>query len=437
MTAIQVNGLGKTYVVPEREGGVRAALSALVRRRTRDVVAVSEVDFSVEPGEIVGFLGPNGAGKTTTLKMLAGLLHPTAGSAQVLGFTPWQRSPDYLGRMALIMGQRNQLQWDIPVLDSFRLNQAIFRIPGADFRTRLDELVDLLELGDLLRKPVRNLSLGERMKCEIAGSLLHYPAVLFLDEPTIGLDVAMQRRIRSFVAEYNARTGACVMLTSHYMADVEALCRRVIVIHQGRLLYDGDLTGLVERFAPHKIITVELEENAAVTSEEVTALLRATSVAGSRRADRGRLHRLRPAHPHSGGGRPAARGSPGGRSHHRGAADRAGDRGRLRATVRRREPSERSSWSRDLRGPTVTSTRTDLPIRVPRTDASRRARSPTTTAASSPPRWPSTWPIAVRWGSGSSPPSSSRWSSSWSGRRWRDPAPPAATPPASSSRTSW
>ncbi len=280
MTAIQVSGLGKTYVVPEREGGVRAALSALVRRRTRDVVAVSEVDFSIEQGEIVGFLGPNGAGKTTTLKMLAGLLHPTAGSAQVLGFTPWQRSPDYLGRMALIMGQRNQLQWDIPVLDSFRLNQAIFRIPGSDFRTRLDELVDLLELGDLLRKPVRNLSLGERMKCEIAGSLLHYPAVLFLDEPTIGLDVAMQRRIRSFVAEYNARTGACVMLTSHYMADVEALCRRVIVIHQGRLLYDGDLTGLVERFAPHKIITVELEENAAVTGEEVTAMLRATSVAG-------------------------------------------------------------------------------------------------------------------------------------------------------------
>ena len=153
MTAIQVSGLGKTYVVPEREGGVRAALSALVRRRTRDVVAVSEVDFSIEQGEIVGFLGPNGAGKTTTLKMLAGLLHPTAGSAQVLGFTPWQRSPDYLGRMALIMGQRNQLQWDIPVLDSFRLNQAIFRIPGSDFRTRLDELVDLLELGDLLASP--------------------------------------------------------------------------------------------------------------------------------------------------------------------------------------------------------------------------------------------------------------------------------------------
>jgi ABC-2 type transport system ATP-binding protein len=262
--AITVTDLGKTYVVPEREGGVRAALAALIRRRTKDVVAVAGVSFTVEAGEIVGFLGPNGAGKTTTLKMLAGLLHPTSGTAEVLGYTPWRRDRDYLGRMSLIMGQRNQLHWDIPVLDSFRLNQAIFRIPATDYQTRLDELVDLLELEDLLRKPVRNLSLGERMKCEIAGSLLHAPAVLFLDEPTIGLDVAMQRRIRSFIAEYNARTGACVMLTSHYMADVEALCRRVIVIHQGRLLYDGDLTGLVQRFAAHKTITVELEEGAVM-----------------------------------------------------------------------------------------------------------------------------------------------------------------------------
>jgi ABC-2 type transport system ATP-binding protein len=264
MSAITVTGLGKTYVVPEREGGVRAALAALVRRRTRQVEAVADVSFSIEPGEIVGFLGPNGAGKTTTLKMLAGLLHPTTGMASVLGFTPWRRDHDYLGRMSLIMGQRNQLHWDIPVLDSFRLNQAIFRIAPADFQARLDELVALLELEELLRKPVRNLSLGERMKCEIAGSLLHYPAVLFLDEPTIGLDVAMQRRIRSFVVEYNRRTGACVMLTSHYMADVEALCRRVIVIHEGRLLYDGDLTGLVHRFAAYKTITVEIEEGAVV-----------------------------------------------------------------------------------------------------------------------------------------------------------------------------
>jgi ABC-2 type transport system ATP-binding protein len=278
MADITVEGLGKTYVVPERDGGIKAALSSLARRRLRSVQAVADVSFRIEPGEVVGFLGPNGAGKTTTLKMLSGLLHPTSGRADVLGFTPWERDRDYLGRMALVMGNRNQLQWDIPVLDSYRLYQAIFRIAPADFAWRLDELTELLELGDLLRKPVRNLSLGERMKCEIAGSLLHYPAVLFLDEPTIGLDVAMQRRIRSFVAEYNQRTGACVMLTSHYMADVEALCRRVVVIHQGRLLFDGELSALVSQFAAHKFITVELEEGTTVDDVDLAALVEGTVV---------------------------------------------------------------------------------------------------------------------------------------------------------------
>ncbi len=272
MPDIKVEGLSKTYVVPEREGGVKAALTSLVRRRTRRVEAVADVSFSMDRGEVVGFLGPNGAGKTTSLKMLSGLLHPTSGTADVLGYTPWQRDRDYLGRMALVMGNRNQLQWDIPVQDSYRLYQAIFRISAADFARRLAELTQLLELGDLLRKPVRNLSLGERMKCEIAGSLLHYPAVLFLDEPTIGLDVAMQRRIRSFLAEYNQRTGAVVMLTSHYMADVEALCRRVIVIHRGRLLFDGALTALVAQFAAHKIITVELAEGTTIPDLELEAL---------------------------------------------------------------------------------------------------------------------------------------------------------------------
>jgi ABC-2 type transport system ATP-binding protein len=278
MPDITVDGLGKTYVVPERDGGVRAALVSLARRRTRNVQAVAGVSFTVEHGEVVGFLGPNGAGKTTTLKMLAGLLHPTTGRADVLGFTPWQRDRDYLGRMALVMGNRNQLQWDIPVLDSYRLYQAIFRISAADFDRRLSELTELLELGDLLRKPVRNLSLGERMKCEIAGSLLHYPAVLFLDEPTIGLDVAMQRRIRSFVAEYNQRTGACVMLTSHYMADVQALCRRVIVIHRGQLLFDGALSALVTQFAADKIITVEIDEGTAITDADLATLVHGTVV---------------------------------------------------------------------------------------------------------------------------------------------------------------
>ncbi|MFL6064676.1 MAG: ATP-binding cassette domain-containing protein [Friedmanniella sp.] len=276
--AIHVRDLRKIFRVPVREAGLGAAVRSLVRREHREIPAVAGVSFDIEPGEIVGFLGPNGAGKTTTLKMLAGLLHPTTGTADVLGFTPWQRDRDYLGRMALVMGNRNQLQWDIPVLDSYRLYQAIFRIGAADFTQRLDELTDLLELGDLLRKPVRNLSLGERMKCEIAGSLLHYPAVLFLDEPTIGLDVAMQRRIRSFVAEYNQRTGACVMLTSHYMADVEALCRRVVVIHHGRLLFDGELAALVSQFAAHKLITVQLEEGTGIEDDELGALVDGTVV---------------------------------------------------------------------------------------------------------------------------------------------------------------
>ena len=269
---IRVHDLRKVYEVPERESGLKAAATSLFRRKTRDVVAVGGIGFEIEPGEIVGFLGPNGAGKTTTLKMLAGLLHPTAGEATVHGFTPWRRDRGYLGQIALIMGQRNQLTWDIPVMDSFELNRAIFRIPWDVYRTRRDELIDLLELGDLVKKPVRNLSLGERMKCEIAGSLLHQPRVLFLDEPTIGLDVAMQRRIRAFVAEYNRRYDATILLTSHYMADVEALCQRVIVIHHGTLLYDGGLPGLVHRFSPLKTITIDFEEGAGLSEGALRAL---------------------------------------------------------------------------------------------------------------------------------------------------------------------
>jgi len=257
---IHIRDLCKTYVVSKREAGVLAALQSLVRRHTEEIPAVDGISFDLAPGEIVGFLGPNGAGKTTTLKMLSGLLHPTAGELTVLGHVPWKREKDYLRQITLVMGQRNQLVWDIPAMDSFELNRAIYRIPTADYRRTLDELTDLLELGPLLNKPVRNLSLGERMKCEIAAALLHRPQVLFLDEPTIGLDVTMQRRIRAFVAEYNRRYDATVLLTSHYMADVEALCRRVIVIHHGQLLFDGELPGLVQRFSAHKTIMVQLED---------------------------------------------------------------------------------------------------------------------------------------------------------------------------------
>jgi ABC-2 type transport system ATP-binding protein len=257
---IDVADLHKTFVVPVREAGLRAAVRGLVRRRHRQVEAVAGVSFQIAAGEVVGFLGPNGAGKTTTLKMLSGLLFPTAGDVSVLGHVPWRREREFLRQMALVMGNRNQLQWDIPALDSYEMQRAIYRIPEAAFRRTLDELVELLELGDLVRKPVRNLSLGERMKVELVGALLHAPRVLFLDEPTIGLDVTSQKRVRGFVAEYNRRHGATVLLTSHYMADVLALCRRVIVIHQGRILFDGDLGALTARFSASKTISVTLTE---------------------------------------------------------------------------------------------------------------------------------------------------------------------------------
>jgi ABC-2 type transport system ATP-binding protein len=260
--AVHVAELRKVFDVPEREAGLRAATKSLVRRRTREVRAVDGISFDVAPGEIVGFLGPNGAGKTTTLKMLSGLLYVSGGEASVLGHVPSKRERDFLRRISLVMGNRNQLQWDLPALDSFELNRSIYRIPRQDFLSMRDELVELLDVGDLVRKPVRQLSLGERMKVEIVGSLLHRPQVLFLDEPTIGLDVTMQKRIREFVAEYRQRHEATVMLTSHYMADVEALCERVIVIHHGRILFDGDLSALADTVAAWKTIAVALENGA-------------------------------------------------------------------------------------------------------------------------------------------------------------------------------
>jgi ABC-2 type transport system ATP-binding protein len=258
MPQIVVQNLSKTYRVPEREPGLGAALRSLARRSYREVEAVCDITFTVEPGEVVGFIGPNGAGKTTTLKMLSGLLHPSLGEARVLDAVPWERKPAYLRRISMVLGNKSQILWDIPPLDSFRVLGEIYTVPPAQFRETLDELVALLEMEDLLHKPTRTLSLGERMKCELVAGLLHRPDVLYLDEPTLGLDVSMQGRLRRFLAEYNRRRGVTMILTSHYMADVVALCPRVILIHHGRLLYDGALNDLARKLAPFKLIKVTL-----------------------------------------------------------------------------------------------------------------------------------------------------------------------------------
>ena len=262
---VEVSSLRKVYKVHERESGLGATMRSLVKRKFKSVEAVAGIDFTIDRGEVVGFLGPNGAGKTTTLKMLSGLLHPTSGAANVLGYTPWDRRDDYLRRMTLLMGNRTQLVWDIPAADSFLVLKEIFQVDDATYRGRVAALVELLELETLIHKPVRQLSLGERMKVEFAAGLLHGPEVVFLDEPTLGLDVSMQSRIRTFVRELNRRTGATVLLTSHYMDDIVALCRRVIVIHHGKLLYDGALADLAERMAPYKLVAATLRDGAADT----------------------------------------------------------------------------------------------------------------------------------------------------------------------------
>ncbi len=259
---IEVDGLRKVYRVHEKEAGLRGSIRAFVARTYRDVAAVDGVSFRVAPGEVVGFLGPNGAGKTTTLKVLSGLLHPSDGHVRVAGFEPRRRQAAFLRGITLVMGQKQQLSWDLAAVDSFLVNQAIYEIPDDVYRERLGELTEMLSLDGLLHKQVRKLSLGERMKCELAAALLHRPQVLFLDEPTIGLDVTMQQQVRRFVADYNARHGATVVLTSHYMADVTALARRILVIDHGRLVFDGDLQSLVEARAPERRVRLTLSEAA-------------------------------------------------------------------------------------------------------------------------------------------------------------------------------
>lgn len=255
---ISVANLSKTYRVHERAPGLYAAFRSLWHRSYKSVHAVSDLSFTIEPGERVGFLGPNGAGKTTTLKMLSGLLHPTSGTIRVAGHEPRRRHPDFLSRITLVMGQKQQLLWDLPPSETFALNRAIFGISESDFKKTMGELEDLLHLSEVSSKPTRQLSLGERMKCELAAALLHRPAVLFLDEPTIGLDVSMQLTVREFIRHYNEKTGATLLLTSHYMDDVVSLCPRIIVIDKGKLLYDGELSALVRSLRPEKRIVLRL-----------------------------------------------------------------------------------------------------------------------------------------------------------------------------------
>ena len=257
-SAVDVRKISKTYRVHERPPGLGAALRSVFHRTYKDVHAVSDLSFSVAPGERVGFLGPNGAGKTTTLKILSGLLHPTGGAVTVSGFVPQRREADFLRSITLVMGQKQQLLWDLPPVDTFARNRAIYGVPEAEHAATMAELEELLGIADVARKPTRQLSLGERMKCELAAALLHRPRVLFLDEPTIGLDVAMQLGVREFIRRYNERSGATVLLTSHYMDDVASLCPRVVVIDQGRLRYDGDLPSLVRSIQPDKRVSVKL-----------------------------------------------------------------------------------------------------------------------------------------------------------------------------------
>ena len=255
---IEVDRLRKWYRVHRRAPGLGAALRSLFHRSYEDVKAVEGISFSISAGERVGFLGPNGAGKTTTLKVLSGLLHPTEGQVAVAGFVPRERARGFLEQITLVMGQKQQLLWDLPPSETFLLNRAIYDIPRKQYDATVAELTELLDLAPLLGKPTRQLSLGERMKCELAVALLHRPKVLFLDEPTIGLDVSMQATVRGFVRAYNERFGATVLLTSHYMEDVAALCPRVMVIDKGRLIYDGGLSDLVRRVRPDKRMLLRL-----------------------------------------------------------------------------------------------------------------------------------------------------------------------------------
>lgn len=267
MPIIEVNQLSKYFQTYQKEEGLKGSLRNLFFRKYTDNKAVDQVSFSIEEGELVGFLGPNGAGKTTTLKMLTGLIHPTSGSAQVMDFTPWERKNEFRRQFALIMGQKNQLWMDLPAIESFNLNKEIYQIPERQYQETLEELTTLLDVTKVLKVQVRRLSLGERMKMEMIAALLHRPRVLFLDEPTIGLDIISQKRIRDFLGQYNRKFGTTIILTSHYMEDIQALCKRVIIINQGQKVYDGELARIVQDFSTFKELTVTFSE--PVNAEQI------------------------------------------------------------------------------------------------------------------------------------------------------------------------
>jgi ABC-2 type transport system ATP-binding protein len=269
VSVIEVNGLTKAFRTYKKQPGFSGALKGLFHRQYEQTLAVNEVSFKIEPGELVGFLGPNGAGKTTTLKMLAGLLYPTSGSAKVLGYTPWERADGYRRQFALVLGQKNQLWWDLPARESLELNAKIYGIPKDRFERTVAEMSELLAVKDKLNVSVRELSLGERMKMELIASLLHQPKVLFLDEPTIGLDVTSQKTVRDFIRRHNAEQKTTILLTSHYMADIQALCERVIIIDHGKIFFDGKLDEILDRFADFKLVTIQCNQTGGVPAENL------------------------------------------------------------------------------------------------------------------------------------------------------------------------
>ncbi len=266
MAIIEIKNLTKSYKVYQKQEGILASVRGLFHREYREVHAVRDIDLSVEEGEFVAFLGPNGAGKTTTLKLLSGVINPDSGSATVMGHVPWERENEYRRNFALVMGQKNQLWWDLPALESFRLNQHIYRVPKAEFESTRDQLCDMLDVTRLLGRPVRELSLGERMKMELIAALLHKPEVLFLDEPTIGLDVVAQHKIQKFLKAYQEERKNTIILTSHYMKDIEALCKRVVIIANGAIYHDGSLDQIVDKFSGDKIVTLHLADSGSLNS---------------------------------------------------------------------------------------------------------------------------------------------------------------------------